>query len=551
MDALPAPQLPPPNGDFRCGICNKSYSRRDLRDRHRRRCIKTIGQERLSKRKSCDTCAQKKLRCSMTRPACSRCLRIGTQCNYPFSAVPVEPRDKEMSFMSNAVLGAPDTIQPSLLQNLHHTDAALTNTTSAWSAFGAFAETPFPNCSHLDPVSWNEEFSTSSLLLGQDEGILGSINNQPTALSSSLGRFPPGDPGSQPVPPAMNNRAAVTMSSSSSNIGSSSDGVARQSYYEPPCIAFNPDSSPQLDFGRDFFPSTYNVEDVYQRVLGVVREYPSLILQRNHWSPFVHHRMYRCSFGMMPKPMGVALACVSAHAGSVGSNHGFVDNLINSERQTLVREFQSHLDTPENCLSAVHAVCIYQVLGLFGDNFLPAAITETRDLKEMLHRQRTDSERQAELHSSFVLKMTRLLYKHYRDAIETTHDNELNWERWKFSESLRRNIFFANIINILGAKAGRLNSAYFEPLDDELIANLPLPAPECMWRACTLREWLEAREHALTMAPSTDEEGSPRLTQTLRQLLRCEAEGKLDVSALLPLTRVVWASTKIAPGSVL
>lgn len=145
--------------------------------------------------------------------------------------------------------------------------------------------------------------------------------------------------------------------------------------------------------------------------------------------------------------------------------------------------------------------------------------------------------------------MTRLLYKHYREAIETTHDNELNWERWKFSESIRRNIFFANIINILGARAGRLNSAYFEPLDDQMVLQLPLPAPECMWRACSLREWLEAREFALRMAPASTggEGGTPRLTQTLKQVLKDEEDGKLEVPSLLPLTRVVLASTKIAP----
>jgi hypothetical protein len=113
--------------------------------------------------------------------------------------------------------------------------------------------------------------------------------------------------------------------------------------------------------------------------------------------------------GGMAKPMGVALACVSAHAGSSGSNYGFVDNLINQEREQLVRNFQCFLDTPENCLAAVHAVCIYQILGLFGDNFLPAAIKPTTGMKDMLDKRRMDCERQAELHSSFVLKVYPLL----------------------------------------------------------------------------------------------------------------------------------------------
>ncbi|KAL2834639.1 hypothetical protein BJY01DRAFT_253007 [Aspergillus pseudoustus] len=541
----PAPQQPTPDGEFRCGICHKTYSRRDLRDRHRRRCIKSIGQERLSKRKSCETCAQKKLRCSMTRPACSRCLQIGIQCEYPASAVP-QPRTGEGPVATPA---DPGTIQPSLLENMSHLgDQGQAN---PWSPFGAtngdpmataFVDATFANAEFVAPISWNEEFSNSSHSLGQDEEILASMSTNSTSSPGSL--FPLPDP----------NRAPESIPSEIFNTGSSQSDASQQSYSDSPYVDFNLDSSAQLIFGRDFLPkigavTPYDMHELDQQMFGVLREYPSLILQRDHWSPFVHHRMYRCSMGGMAKPMGVALACVSAHAGSSGSNYGFVDGLINQQREQLIREFQSYLDTPENCLAAVHAVCIYQILGLFGDNFLPASIKATPSMKSILDQRRTDCERQAELHISFLLKMTRRLYKHYRPAIETNHDDELNWERWKFSESIRRNIFFANIINILGARAGKLNGVYFEPLDDDVVLNLTLPAPECMWRACSLREWLDAREYALRMSPPPAErKQTPRLTQTLQGLLDDEAAGKLDISALMPLTRVILASTKIAPA---
>ncbi|CEL10827.1 Putative C6 zinc finger domain protein [Aspergillus calidoustus] len=536
----PAPQEPTPNGEFRCGICHKTYGRRDLRDRHRRRCIKSIGQERLSKRKSCETCAQKKLRCSMTRPACTRCLQIGIHCQYPASAVP-QPQDGEAP---SATPGDPGTIQPSLLENPSHPFEQTLG--DSWTPFapasadplaGAFADASFAN----PGISWNEEFSNSSHSLGQDEEILASMTSNSTSSPGSL--FPLPDP----------NRAPESVPSEIFNTGSSIGDATQQRYTDSPYVDFSLDSSAQLIFGRRFLPkigslTPYDIQELNQQMLDVLREYPSLILQRDHWSPFVHHRMYRCSMGGMAKPMGVALACVSAHAGSSGSNYGFVDGLINQQREQLIREFQSYLDTPENCLAAVHAVCIYQILGLFGDNFLPAAIKATTNMKSILDQRRTDCERQAELHSSFLLKMTRRLYKHYRAAVETNHDDELNWERWKFSESIRRNIFFANIINILGARAGKLNGVYFEPLDDDVILNLTLPAPECMWRACSLREWLDARKHALRMSPAPQEGHAPRLTQTLQELLNDEAAGTLDVSGLLPLTRVILASTKIAPS---
>ncbi|KAL2813877.1 hypothetical protein BJX63DRAFT_208213 [Aspergillus granulosus] len=543
----PAPQQPTSDSDLRCGICHKTYSRRDLRDRHRRRCIKSIGQERLSKRKSCETCAQKKLRCSMTRPACTRCLQIGIQCQYPTSAI-LQPQNGEALVATPA---DPGTIQPSLLEYPSHPVVGHGQDASTWSPFdagnmdpvaGVFVDATFSNPDFVAPMSWNEEFSNSSHSLRKDDDIVASIGGNSTSSPASL--FPLSDPY----------RAPESIPSEVFNTGSALGGASQQSYSDSPYVDFNLDSSAQLIFGRDFLPKTgsltpYDIQELNQQMFGVLREYPSLILQRDHWSPFVHHRMYRCSMGGMAKPMGVALACVSAHAGSSGSNYGFVDGLINQQREQLIHEFQSYLDTPENCLAAVHAVCIYQILGLFGDNFLPAAIKSTPNMKSLLDQRRTDCERQAELHSSFLLKMTRRLYKHYRPAIETNHDDEVNWERWKFSESIRRNIFFANIINILGSRAGKLNGVYFEPLDDDVILNLTLPAPECMWRACSLREWLDAREYALRMSPALAEGHTPRLTQTLKELLDEEAVGRLDMSALLPLTRVILASTKIAPTS--
>ncbi|KAL4964962.1 uncharacterized protein BDV14DRAFT_174038 [Aspergillus stella-maris] len=42
----------------------------------RRRCLKTVGKERQSKRKACKACVQTKLRCSMSRSACSQCLQV-------------------------------------------------------------------------------------------------------------------------------------------------------------------------------------------------------------------------------------------------------------------------------------------------------------------------------------------------------------------------------------------------------------------------------------------------------------------------------------------
>jgi hypothetical protein len=70
----------------------------------------------------------------------------------------------------------------------------------------------------------------------------------------------------------------------------------------------------------------------------------------------------------------------------LAQNYGFLDTLINNKRDKLVRKFQFFLDTPENCLAAVHAACIYEALSLFGGNFPPAAVKLSRHMEEGLEK---------------------------------------------------------------------------------------------------------------------------------------------------------------------
>jgi hypothetical protein len=75
-------------------------------------------------------------------------------------------------------------------------------------------------------------------------------------------------------------------------------------------------------------------------------------------------------------------------------------------------------------------------------------------------------------------------------------------------------------------------------LDDAMVLQMPLPAPEYMWRACSEEEWRVAREYA---RPS-----SHRL-RTLQELLDSDRAGSLNVASLQPLTRMILACHKIRP----
>lgn len=109
----------------------------------------------------------------------------------------------------------------------------------------------------------------------------------------------------------------------------------------------------------------------------------------------------------MAEPLGIALACVSAYSSSVESSFEFVDNMINSQRERLLREFNHYSDRPETCLAALHAVCVYQILGLFGGSSVESPKSgHSTPFKDAGERRREDSGKIAELHSSFLLKVS-------------------------------------------------------------------------------------------------------------------------------------------------
>jgi hypothetical protein len=149
-----------------------------------------------------------------------------------------------------------------------------------------------------------------------------------------------------------------------------------------------------------------DTNNLSQDLFGIVREYPRMLLQPNFWSPFIHHRLYRCSKDGMAEPLGIALACVSAYSSSVESSFEFVDNMINSQRERLVREFHLYSDRPETCLAALHAVCVYQILGLFGGTSIGSPrSSHSTPFVDGSERRREEAGKAAELHGSFLLKV--------------------------------------------------------------------------------------------------------------------------------------------------
>lgn len=408
------------DAEFRCGLCNKTYSRRtlsicvhamtkvltyltgDLRDRHRRRCAKTFGQERASKRKSCETCAQMKLRCSLARPACSRCVQMGTVCHYPNpSTSSRSPTRGDVGIQETG----PALVSP-LEVSLEPTSTGLTPVVPvaamtlpgdgsnsapgmdgiAWSPALNNIDSIFDGTGFPDPASGfmdHRHGQTSFFLTPQDESKAPDPFDDHFLLLS-------GDPLDVSPPPLF---SSVSSSHTETDITSTF------------ASSFVPDLS---------YPALRDTASLSQELFGILREYPRMMLQRNFWSPFIHHRLYRCSKEGMAEPLGIALACVSAYSSSVESSFEFVDNMINSQRERLVREFHLYIDRPETCLAALHAVCIYQILGLFEGSSVNSDSPrsgQSTPFKDRSERRHEDLGKIAELHGSFLLKVSTIFYR--------------------------------------------------------------------------------------------------------------------------------------------
>ncbi|KAL8698652.1 MAG: hypothetical protein Q9201_006450 [Fulgogasparrea decipioides] len=214
-------------------------------------------------------------------------------------------------------------------------------------------------------------------------------------------------------------------------------------------------------------------------IMKVICDYPKQMLRTNFWSPFVHHRHYRCSKGGLAEPIAIALCCVSASLQSVESSLPFLCKTINAERERLVTEFPAKSENLEDAMAALHAMCIYQIETI------------------LVYRSQKSAKQQissGELYHHFLLKMTRRLCQENNERISLKDNTAIDWHTWTMAETLRRTTFLVNMVNELSYHTNALNPAYYESLHPSLVLDMPLPAPETMWRALNENEWAAARD---------------------------------------------------------
>ena len=204
-------------------------------------------------------------------------------------------------------------------------------------------------------------------------------------------------------------------------------------------------------------------------VVKLVQSYPAMLLQESFCPPFVHHELYRSAHGGVAGPLANALCCISALSSVNPGNESFVYNMVNTEREHLVRGFHACSISNVNTLGVLHAICVYQIIGLLN----------VKDPNQI---------RAAEGQHPFFLKMARRLGQESLFS-SAGMEEATDWQSWIIGETLRRILFLVNIVNTLARRAHARNPSYYEALDEDLIFSLALPAPDSMWKAGTAEEW--------------------------------------------------------------
>ncbi|KAJ5606620.1 hypothetical protein N7510_009401 [Penicillium lagena] len=391
--------------------CLKTYERRDLFLRHRRRCQRP--KKSTTRRKACDACVQSKARCSYTHPTCSRCATRAIPCVY--------------APQPSGVIGT-----------------------------GSAQQTPVDRASDFISPGGN---------LNWDLQGIGWHNN-----SLDL-------PVDLPTPSALL-AAAQPSEAGQAEQDSVYDFMHGENLVSPPDLFSRPlSSSKALD--ADLTPPA---ESTLRGLVHLVCQYPQSLLRDEYCTPFLHQGMYDENTPDITtlEKTSMAICCGAAMETQDGAR--FTRRTMEVERRRLIDSYPTY-----RCMrqwDALHAMLVYEILELNA-----SLQQETESWKQKPNAKG--------LKSPFLAKMT----KYYtRCHLEDPSEDLLaplgvspmqTFEQWRVAETSRRTIFLAHIVHFLSNydfKSGK-QSIYYEPLDDNMLRNLPLPSSHTLWTARNEQEW--------------------------------------------------------------
>ncbi|KAJ5106939.1 hypothetical protein N7456_003614 [Penicillium angulare] len=475
-DASTMAAVNPPTAIHVCPHCEKQFDRRDLKERHRRRCEKTINKAPATKKRSCQSCITSKVKCDCARPSCSRCLSRQTKCEYKLDA-PTNLQQRSTSRANSATANTPNPSPSISALASDHGQARLLVAES-------MAGDPMAG-DNFDPQLW---FAQDLAALTPDKtGLETLMSSAPFIHGLQL----PPSPGTWGSRFSMGEEETIPLSmptpvDQAPSIVSQQDLISPRSCHSGDGRVLNPLpiyrslSQPSSSHGNILGNILTNTgKDLFdiQKGIQIISDYPARMLANNFQSPFIHPRLAHSSPKGIPEPIAVALACVGMKFQSQSPAKKFVCNVFRDQREKLIGELADGTQTLEELCSYLHALSIYQIEGLLSSNRYEAPFSS------------------AELHHEYLIKMTRRLSRTHR-AVLLGNIPDDQWETWTVAEAFRRTFYLVFLVHHLLGASKKLIPAYFEPLLDLAeLRPLRLPCAEELWDAPNADEWALVRQH--------------------------------------------------------
>ncbi|KAA8652884.1 Zn(II)2Cys6 transcription factor domain-containing protein [Aspergillus tanneri] len=427
------------------------------------------------RRKACNACVQAKTKCCYTQPTCSRCAKRGILCEYASTANTVTTVPSTYSASSSS------TSAPENLARPEETRMSTTDYPSLWSRRSPQSG---PGADSLD--SWNSQNLFWSLdtfdLPSLPSHVVSEGTRGPTpAISTSLPSltFPlPSPPSQPPYRTLVEETSVVPPGPGMPDLSCLAGPGSRDAYNSPLASVPSPD-------GLGGHPSN-NVR--------LLQQYPKLLLQDDFYCPFLHRALFNehvPDMTILPHT-SMAICCGSALEAKDGV--GYIKRAMDAQRQSLIESYPTY-----HCVEqwdALHAMLLYEILEM-----RVAPVDESESWKR--------KRRMNGLKSPFLSKMTQCFSRSYLDAHDAallpSADLNGSWVKWAVTETARRTIFLANIVNFFSNRdlESESQSHYYEPLNDELIMNMPLPCNQALWNARTEDEWLRATQMVQPASPKS------------------------------------------------
>ncbi|KAJ5593830.1 uncharacterized protein N7459_000038 [Penicillium hispanicum] len=233
-----------------------------------------------------------------------------------------------------------------------------------------------------------------------------------------------------------------------------------------------------------------------QDMVHVLEQYPKLLLRDDFSSPFLHRSLYDEDVPDMTTLARTSMAVCCGSAMETPDGARFARHAMEVERQRLIESYPTY-----QCMQqwdALHAMVVYGILELRTSSGLGRDEWKQKSYSKGLK-------------APFLAKMTRAFTRSHlespgADLMSASSLPLQSMESWTVAETARRTIFLANIIHFLSHHdpvTGK-PSPYYEPLDDELILNLPLPCSHALWSVRTEPEWRLTMEYCQSnSSPST------------------------------------------------